>query len=106
MVLDLELLLDTFIVRRLLVPALAVLVGPRNGWPGRPLGQRARGAARDAAGGRGLPVGNAPVRYDPGNAASTIEVATTGRRPSGIVRVGSACQAIIRSLYASLTVIT
>jgi len=34
------LLIDAFLVRTLLVPALIVLVGPRSGWPGR----RLRGA--------------------------------------------------------------
>ena len=34
------LLLDTFIVRRLLVPALVVLVGRRSGWPGGRLGRQ------------------------------------------------------------------
>jgi putative drug exporter of the RND superfamily len=29
------LLIDTFLVRTLLVPALIVLVGERSGWPGR-----------------------------------------------------------------------
>jgi len=33
------LLLDAFLVRQLLVPALIVLVGPRSGWPGRRLGR-------------------------------------------------------------------
>ena len=33
------LLLDAFLVRQLLVPALIVLVGPRSGWPGRRLSQ-------------------------------------------------------------------
>ena len=31
------LLIDTFLVRTLLVPALVVLVGERSGWPGRAL---------------------------------------------------------------------
>jgi putative drug exporter of the RND superfamily len=31
------LLLDAFVVRTLLVPALITLVGPRSGWPGRRL---------------------------------------------------------------------
>jgi RND superfamily putative drug exporter len=40
------LLIDTFVVRTLLVPALIVLVGERSGWPGR------LGAPRAAAAGR------------------------------------------------------
>jgi RND superfamily putative drug exporter len=36
----LGLLLDAFLVRQLLVPALIVLAGRRSGWPGRRLGQR------------------------------------------------------------------
>ena len=35
-VVSLGLLVDTFLVRALLVPALAVLLGERNWWPGRP----------------------------------------------------------------------
>ena len=31
------LIIDTFIVRTLLVPALILLVGERSGWPGRRL---------------------------------------------------------------------
>ncbi|HVF00870.1 MAG TPA: MMPL family transporter [Rubrobacteraceae bacterium] len=34
------LLLDAFLIRQLLVPALIVLVGRRSGWPGRQLGQQ------------------------------------------------------------------
>ena len=36
----LGLLLDAFLVRQILVPALVVLVGPRGGWPGRGLGKQ------------------------------------------------------------------
>jgi uncharacterized membrane protein YdfJ with MMPL/SSD domain len=32
------LILDAFIVRSQLAPALITLVGPRSGWPGRNLG--------------------------------------------------------------------
>ncbi len=37
----LGLLIDAFLVRTLLVPALITLVGPRSGWPGRRLSRRA-----------------------------------------------------------------
>ena len=33
----LGILLDTFVVRSLLVPALVVLFGPVGSWPGRPV---------------------------------------------------------------------
>ncbi len=36
----LGLLIDAFLVRTLLLPALIVLVGPRSGWPGGRLGDR------------------------------------------------------------------
>lgn len=36
----LGLLLDAFLVRQLLVPALVVLLGRGSGWPGRRLGQQ------------------------------------------------------------------
>lgn len=39
------LLLDAFIVRAILVPALVVLVGPRSAWPRRLPGERAEGTA-------------------------------------------------------------
>lgn len=39
------LLLDTFVVRSLLVPALATLLGPRLWWPQRPAGKRVAEAA-------------------------------------------------------------
>ena len=38
------LLIDAFLVRTLLVPALMILVGERSGWPGRRL-RRIRSAA-------------------------------------------------------------
>jgi RND superfamily putative drug exporter len=39
------LLIDAFLVRTLLVPALIALVGPVSGWPGRRLGPARPGAA-------------------------------------------------------------
>jgi RND superfamily putative drug exporter len=40
-------LLDTYVVRTLLVPALLTVVGPASGWPGRRLQTPARGAVED-----------------------------------------------------------
>ena len=43
------LLIDTFLVRTILVPSIAFLLGPRNWWPGRVNGGRGGGGARPEA---------------------------------------------------------
>jgi putative drug exporter of the RND superfamily len=45
-------LLDTFVVRSLLVPALAVHIGPRVWWPSRLAGQHAQPVPTQAAAAR------------------------------------------------------
>ncbi|HZU60052.1 MAG TPA: MMPL family transporter, partial [Solirubrobacteraceae bacterium] len=47
------LLIDAFVVRTVLVPALLALVGPRSAWPGRALRQTRREASAEPTGPRG-----------------------------------------------------
>jgi uncharacterized membrane protein YdfJ with MMPL/SSD domain len=42
------LLLDVFLVRTVLVPAMIVIVGERSGWPGKRLARRAPAVAGEA----------------------------------------------------------
>jgi competence ComEA-like helix-hairpin-helix protein len=74
------LLLDAFLVRQLLVPAMIVLVGPVSGWPGRRLGRPPTAPEHPPAPGVGsrtpdepLPVGINPPPGRPvaGGAAGT-----------------------------------
>jgi putative drug exporter of the RND superfamily len=61
------LLIDTFLVRTVLVPALLSLVGPRSAWPGHALRETPAGPAPEPPG-AGAPSPGAPAA-PPGPAA-------------------------------------
>jgi RND superfamily putative drug exporter len=79
------LLIDAFVVRTLLVPALIALVGPVSGWPGRRLGAAAGVAAGQEADERAAPAartGDPAPDDDDDEEGSTVSTSTSDARPA------------------------